>query len=258
MNEMGTIAISGCATGIGAASRRALEGEGHTVIGIDLKAAEVIGDLGSRKGREGAIEQTLERCNGKLDRLLLCAGLGGHIADKTLVASVNYFGAVELLDAFLPALTKGESPAALAVCSNSAQLSPTLGDSSLAQAMLAGDEDEARRLAAGESGQMVYMISKNAMGQAIRRRTLQWGEAGVRLNGIAPGPIDTPLLQAGLATPGDGDMIRGFKVPLGRFGQPEEMAGIITFLLGENAGFVHGAIWYADGGADANVRPERF
>jgi len=255
---MGTIAISGCATGIGAASRQALEAEGHTVIGIDIKDAEVIGDLGTREGREGAIAQTLERCNGTLDRLLLCAGLGGHIGNNAMVASVNYFGAVELLDAFLPALSNGESPAALAVCSNSAQLAPTIGDSSLTRVMLDGDEDEARKLAEEESGQMVYMISKNAMGQAIRRRALRWGEAGVRLNGIAPGPIDTPLLQAGLATPGDGDMIRSFKIPLGRYGRPEEMAGIIAFMLGEKAGFVHGAIWYADGGADANVRPERF
>ena len=81
----------------------------------------------------------------------------------------------------------------------------------------------------------------------------------MRLNGIAPGPIDTPLLQAGLATPGDGDMIRSFKVPLGRFGQPEEMAGIITFMLSEKATLrTRRPSGYADGGADANVRPERF
>jgi NAD(P)-dependent dehydrogenase (short-subunit alcohol dehydrogenase family) len=102
------------------------------------------------------------------------------------------------------------------------------------------------------------MLSKNALGQAIRQRALAWGEAGVRINGIAPGPIDTPLLQGGLATPGDGDAIRAFKIPVGRFGSPDEMAGIIRFMLGSEAGFVHGSIWYADGGADANVRPDRF
>ena len=108
---MGTIAISGCATGIGAASRKALESEGHTVIGIDHQRCR--GDRRPRqhaRGRARAIEQTLESCNGKLDRLLLCAGLGGHVGNNAMVASVNYFGAIELLDAFLPALSKGESP----------------------------------------------------------------------------------------------------------------------------------------------------
>jgi NAD(P)-dependent dehydrogenase (short-subunit alcohol dehydrogenase family) len=75
---------------------------------------------------------------------------------------------------------------------------------------------------------------------------------------VAPGPVDTPLLQAGLATPGDGDAIRAFKVPLGRFGKPEEIAGVVNFMLGPDAAYVHGSVWYADGGSDANVRPERY
>ncbi len=78
------------------------------------------------------------------------------------------------------------------------------------------------------------------------------------MNAVAPGPVDTPLLQGGLETPGDGDAIRAFKVPLGRFGRPEEIAGVVKFLLGPAASFVHGAVWYADGGADANVRPDRY
>jgi NAD(P)-dependent dehydrogenase (short-subunit alcohol dehydrogenase family) len=256
---MGTIAISGCATGIGAACRLRLEAEGQRSIGIDIKDAEVIADLATPEGRQSAIAETLERSGGALDRVLLCAGLGGHIGKNALVASVNYFGAVELLDGFLPALRKGDQPAAVVICSNSAQIAPDLGETPLARAMLAGDEARARELADdGLNGQSVYMISKHALGCAVRQRSLEWGEAGVRLNAVAPGPVDTPLLQGGLATPGDGDLIRAFKVPIGRFGRPEEIAGVVGFLLGPEAAFVHGAIWYVDGGADANVRPARF
>ena len=52
---MGTIAISGSASGIGAATRRMLEDDGHTVIGIDLRDAEVTADLSTDDGREAAV-----------------------------------------------------------------------------------------------------------------------------------------------------------------------------------------------------------
>jgi NAD(P)-dependent dehydrogenase (short-subunit alcohol dehydrogenase family) len=255
---MGTIAISGCATGIGAATRKRLEADGHRVIGVDLRGVEVPADLSEPEGRAAAVAGVLDQADGRLEGLVLCAGLGGHIGDGARVASVNYFGVVDLLDGLLPALQRGESPAAVAICSNSAQLVPDAGASPLVTAFLAGDEAEARRLARDEiPGQLVYMMSKNAVGQAVRRRALAWGEAGVRLNAVAPGPVVTPLLQSALETP-DGAAIRAFKVPIGRMGEPDEIAGVVRYLLGPETGFVHGAIWYVDGGADAFVRPERF
>ncbi len=255
---MGIIAISGCATGIGAACRQRLEADGYEVVGIDIKSAEVVADLSRPEERAAAVEQVLERTGGTLDRLLLCAGLGGHIGDNAKVASVNYFGVVDLLGGFFPALRKGADPSAVVICSNSAQIAPQLGESPLVAAMLAGDEDEARRLADADTGQGVYMMSKNAVGRAVRRRSLEWGTAGVRLNAVAPGPVDTPLLREGLETPGDGDLIRAFKIPVGRYGTPAEVAATVRFLLGPEAAFVHGAVWYVDGGADANVRPDSF
>ncbi len=256
---MGTIAISGCATGIGAATRKRLESDGHRIVGVDLRDVEVPADLAHADGRAAAVRGVLEQCEGRLDGVVLCAGLGGHIGDGARVASVNYFGVVELLDGLFPALRRGTDPSAIAICSNSAQLATSIGESSLVAAFLAADEAEARRLARDEfAGQSVYMMSKNAVGRAVRRRALAWGEAGVRLNAVAPGPIMTPLLQAALDTPGDGDAIRAFKVPIGRTGRADEIAGVVRYLLGSEAAYVHGAIWYVDGGADALIRPDRF
>jgi len=256
---MSGVVISGCATGIGAAARRGLEAAGHPVIGIDIKDAEIVADLSTSKGRAQAVEQALALSDGVVDRVLLCAGLGGHIGDNATVASLNYFGVVDLLDGLFPALQRGSDPAAVAICSNSAQIAPSIGESSLVAAMLSGDEEKTRQLAVDDfGGQAVYMMSKNAVGRAVRRRALEWGEAGVRLNAVAPGPVDTPLLREGLDTPGDGDMIRAFKIPVGRFAEPEEIARVIDFLLSPESGFVHGAVWYVDGGADANVRPDLF
>jgi NAD(P)-dependent dehydrogenase (short-subunit alcohol dehydrogenase family) len=256
---MGTIAISGCATGIGAATRKVLEDGGARIIGVDLRGTEVVADLATHEGRSAAIRDVLEQSGGVLDGVVLCAGLGGHIGNNSMVASVNYFGASELLDGWFPALVKGQDPAAVVICSNSAQLAPNFGESKLVAAMLSADEAAARKLADEEfSGQEVYMHSKHAIGVAVRRRATEWGESGVRLNAVAPGPIMTPLLQGGLDTPGDGDLIRAFKIPVGRYGTPEEVAGVIDFLMAPKSGFVHGAVWYVDGGADASIRPDRY
>jgi NAD(P)-dependent dehydrogenase (short-subunit alcohol dehydrogenase family) len=256
---MATIAISGCATGIGAATRRRFEADGHRVIGIDLRDVEVAADLSTPEGRGRAIDETLQASGGRLDGAVLCAGLGGHIDNNAMVASVNYFGVADLLDGFFPALQRGEEPSAVVMCSNSAQLVPDAIDTPLVQAMLARDEPETRRVADEEcTGQLVYMLSKNAVGTDVRRRAQAWGDAGVRINALAPGPIETPLLQGGLDTPGIGDAIREFKVPVGRWGRPEEIAEVVAFLMGPHGGFVHGSIWYVDGGADALTRSDRF
>jgi NAD(P)-dependent dehydrogenase (short-subunit alcohol dehydrogenase family) len=174
------------------------------------------------------------------------------------VAAVNYFGAVEPLDGLFAALRAGESPAALVVASNSAQLAP-LDDHPYVAALLAGDEAEAARLAdAGGSPIVAYMGAKHALGRAVRRRAGEWGRAGVRLNAIAPGPVKTPLLAGDMADPVTGPAIGKLSIPLGRMGEPEEVAELAAFLLGERARWIHGSIYYIDGGNDAEVRPDRY
>ena len=108
------------------------------------------------------------------------------------------------------------------------------------------------------NGDIAYLASKNAVGRAVRHRAHAWGRAGVRLNAVAPGPVLTPLLKGGLETPGTGDAIRALENPLGRFGEPDEIASLIAFLLGPDAAFVQGSVYYIDGGIDAHMRPDGF
>lgn len=254
---MALAVVSGSASGIGAAVRSQLEGEGFTVIGIDLRDAEIEADLSTPDGRVAAIDAAIEKSGGTIDRLVLCAGLGAHLDDYALIASVNYFGAVELLDGLKDAVARGSDPSVVVISSNSAQFGP-FADHPFIEAMLAGDEPKARELVSQENGFLAYGGSKHAVARAVRRRAKAFGDAGVRLNAIAPGPIETPLLQGSRDHPVFGKGVDQLDIPLGRTGKPEEIASAICWMLGDGAAFMHGSVIYVDGGNDATVRPDGF
>ena len=96
---MGMFAITGAGSGIGAATRARLERAGHTVVGIDLKNAEVIADLSTPTGRQAAVAAVLDASRGSLDGLLTAAGVGPPF-DAEKMVSINWFGSEALLARF--------------------------------------------------------------------------------------------------------------------------------------------------------------
>jgi NAD(P)-dependent dehydrogenase (short-subunit alcohol dehydrogenase family) len=253
---MGVVAVTGSAGGIGGAIRARVEAEGHRVVGVDVRDAEVIADLSDAAGRAVAVDGVTRAAGDRLDGLVVAAGIGGSAgASSSLVARINYFGAVALLDGLRPLLARGDKPAAVAIGSNSSTAltsdAPTLVD-----LLLAGDEDGAADAADAMDGELVYALAKLALARAIRRRVPAWGEAGIRLNAVAPGPVLTDLTRQALAHPVTGPLIREYPIPLGRWGEPEEIAEAVWFLLGL-ATWVHGAVLFVDGGTDALLNPDR-
>jgi NAD(P)-dependent dehydrogenase (short-subunit alcohol dehydrogenase family) len=255
---MSIVAVTGSASGIGAAIRARLERDGRRVLGVDLRDAEVVADLAAAPGRAAAIAAIERAGDGRLDGLVVCAGVGPHVADQPLIASLNYFGAQILLAGLRAALARGTAPAAVAISSNSSTLPGT--DSPLVDACLAGDESEARRLAAALVGQQIYGAAKLALTRWVRRNAprAEWAGAGIRLNAVAPGPIQTPLLQGGLDDPRYGTAIRIFTVPACGFGAPDDVAAAVAFLLGPEARFICGSVLFVDGGTDALLRPDQY
>jgi 3alpha-hydroxysteroid 3-dehydrogenase len=254
---MGLMAVTGSAGGIGGAIRARIEAEGHRVIGVDVRDAEIVVDLSSPDGRGAAIDAVRAAAGERLDGLVVAAGIGGSTgAPSSLVGRINYFGAVVLLDGLRPLLERAEHAAAVAIASNSASVVP-VEDPSLIDAFLAADEERAASLADGLDGELVYAQSKLALVRAIRRRAPEWGAVGVRLNAVAPGPVLTPLTEQALQHPLTGPAIREYPVPLGRWGEKDEIAAAAWFLL-DTPSWVHGTVLFVDGGTDALFNPERI
>jgi NAD(P)-dependent dehydrogenase (short-subunit alcohol dehydrogenase family) len=255
---MAVIAVTGAASGIGAGIRARLERDGARVIGVDLRAAEVIADLSTAAGRAAALTAIEAAAPAGLDGLVACAGLGPHVADLAAIASVNYFGAQVLLDGLRPLLARAAQPSAVAISSNSTTMPGA--ESPLVDLCLAGDEAGVRELATTLAGHQVYAGSKLALTRWLRRTAPrpEWAGANIRLNAVAAGPVQTPLLQGGLDHPVFGPAIRNFPVPCGGPGTPADVAAAVAFLLGGEARYVCGSVLFVDGGTDALVRGDQY
>ncbi|UIN21217.1 SDR family NAD(P)-dependent oxidoreductase [Herbaspirillum frisingense] len=93
-----------------------------------------------------------------------------------------------------------------------------------------------------------YCASKAAVEMMTRSLAIEWAEAGVRVNGVAPGYVDTPLIQS-LSDEGRLDLKPLLKrTPLGRLATPEDIAGVVAFLCEPRAAYITGQMLPVDGG----------
>ncbi len=95
----------------------------------------------------------------------------------------------------------------------------------------------------GFAGEFAYCTSKWAVRGMSRCAALDLAPLGIRVNAIFPGPIDTPMLAASA-----GDIDWSAATPLGRLGQPEDVAGLVVFLAGDQSRYITGAEIAVDGG----------
>ncbi|MBX5167997.1 MULTISPECIES: glucose 1-dehydrogenase [unclassified Rhizobium] len=102
----------------------------------------------------------------------------------------------------------------------------------------------------GAAGASVYVGSKHAVEGMTKSAALEVAATGVRVNAVAPGPTETGMLNRFTGTPENKTALLS-GVPLGRIGQPEEMAHAIAFLASDKASFITGQIVTVDGGKTA-------
>lgn len=253
---MATYVITGGASGIGAAVAKQLESEGNRVLTVDIKEADILADLSTTEGRQGAITAIREASADGLKGLVTSAGLGSHVPDNSLITRVNYAGTVELIEGLREHLASNNTDVLL-ISSNSAPM-PT--NPAFVEQLLAGQLEAAIAIAEGMDGQPVYSGTKQAVTIWMRRNAAAYAAEGIRMNAIGPGYTRTPLSAAVEDDPTYGEAIKQFiaSIPVGRPGAPQDMADAASFLLGERARFICGAMLFVDGGHDAMMRPDQF
>lgn len=252
---MKTICVTGSASGIGAATAELLRADGHRVIGVDLRNADVEGDLSKPADRVRIVDEVTRACDGRLDGLVPCAGVSTP-APNSLIVSVNYFGTLAVVNGLRPALARGSDPAVVMISSNSTTMTPGLPVDE-AMRYLNSDESSVLERFAAPDGFLAYPAGKLAIAFWVRMNagTPDWIGSGIRLNAVAPGVIDTGMTRPLLDIPGVKESLEHIPIPLKRWGRPEEIARAIRFLLSADSSYVVGQLLFVDGGTDALLQP---
>lgn len=251
-----TYIMTGAGSGIGAATAELLRADGHTVVGVDLRNADVTADLADPTTRIQGAREALEAAGGRVDAVIASAGLS---LPKAVTAAVNYYGAVGFLEELRPALAESEAPRAVVV-SSMASLHPNAPH--LVDALLDGDEPTAMGIAeqlAGDArtANLIYSSSKRALSRWVRRASVtpEWAGAGIPLNAVAPGVVETPMTADLLATPESTKFVDAVvPMPLNYHQSPESIANLLIWLASEQNTHCAGQTIYCDGGSDVVLR----
>ena len=234
--------VTGAGSGIGAAVARGLHAEGADVLLADLRpepAEAVAAELGAG-GRAAAVGLDVRdedavravAAQDTFDVLVNCAGIGSttNAPDTPLevwedVFAVNARGTFLCCKHVLPGMIERRRGAIVNIASVAGLI--------------------------GLRNRAAYSASKGAVIALTRALAIDHVADGVRVNAVCPGTVDSPWVRRLVEEVGESlDALRA-RQPMGRLGTPEEVAGAVLYLVGDEAGFVTGTALTIDGGLTA-------
>ena len=232
--------VTGSASGIGAESARLFASEGATVVGIDLDAEQAVGaltiaaDVSDEEGVRAALATAREEF-GRIDVLMNNAGINptddGSVVETTLeswqrVQDVNLRSVFLCCKHGIPHLLEGGGGSIINIASFVAVMGAAVSQGS-------------------------YTASKGAILALSRELGVEFADRGVRVNALCPGPVNTPLLKELFAKDPERAAKRLVHIPMGRFGEPVEIAKSALFLASDDSSFVTATAFLVDGGLSA-------
>jgi NAD(P)-dependent dehydrogenase (short-subunit alcohol dehydrogenase family) len=228
--------VTGGASGIGAAVAARFREEGASVVVADLAGGDVTCDVSSGVAVASAVTEAAQRLGG-IDTLILNAG-------RPIVGALHELDEADWDDGLATNLTS------IFLCTKAAwpHLLAAGGGSISITASVVGLQ--------GSQNQAAYCAAKAGAVMLARCLALDGAKAGIRANAVCPGFVETPLLERFLAEQDDPDASRAGATalhPLGRLGQPLDVAGAFVYLASDDAAWVTGTALTVDGGLTAGI-----
>jgi NAD(P)-dependent dehydrogenase (short-subunit alcohol dehydrogenase family) len=239
--------VTGGESGIGAATVARFRAEGAITVSADrvVAAAHLPPDGAEAKhpldvAEEASVQALVAavlKAYGRLDVVVNCAGVGAdRSALDTTVEQFDRIIAINLRGSFL-------------IARESAKAMMATGGGSI---VLIGSVSGRR----GNAGRVAYGASKGGVVTMAEVMAVEWAERGVRVNVVAPGPIDSPMAQA--FHPPAARAAWNRIVPMARYGRSEEIAGAALYLASADSSYVTGHVLHVDGGFMAGgLMPDR-
>lgn len=243
------VAVTGCASGIGAALCEQLGELGASVVGLDVRRPGVDGSLTEFVDLDltdpGSVERAADSVAGQVDSLFNVAGVSSGIGDPLKVVTINFLGTRMFTESLLPRISSSvvfvSSLAAANYREHTAQVAGLLATRSMAEGVQWCRENPD---ALADGG---YRLSKEAIIGYTVRNAVPLGANGVRINCTAPGVTDTPILDQLRSAYGQ-EYLDTIPKPLGRVSNPAEQAAVLAFLGSRAAGYITGQVIWVDGG----------
>ncbi|GJD53111.1 Gluconate 5-dehydrogenase [Methylobacterium crusticola] len=231
----GQVIVTGASRGIGAAIAAELDRRGYTVAGLSRSGEAAVGyGLPCDVADEASLREAVAAVAARGPVVGLVNNAGAHRATPSAVLGTGEFERTMRLNA----------TAVLVACREAYPHLVRAGDGLIVNIGSFFD-----RMAVPEN--VAYCASKAAVAAITRCLAAEWARDGIRVIDVAPGYIETDLNRAFLARESVRAWI-GRRIPVGRPGQPEEVARLVGVLFAEKIGFLTGETIYVDGGQGNN------